>query len=336
MKRYEIIYKDIVEQIHNQQLPLESKIESEAALCIKYGVSRVTIRHALEELEKDGYIRKQQGKGSIVIRRNAKPQTVLLILPNIFKYIFIDLIKAIETTLRECNISLLIANSFSDQTIERSIIRHHIDMVDAIIFEPAQAQSTKHTNSKTYRKLLSKPTVCINAKLPNFDLPFLILEDEKNMELITSYVLKKNVKRVLILSKTDDLQGFSRLQGIKKVFANTSVNTKIVEFTTENEQRKFEDFSFLYFHFKPDCIMFYNDEYAYKFMTNYNVNPIMDNIIITGFDNTEYSNGQPYKFISPNHPKGQMGVDAAEMIIKLLNGDEVQSIVYPPDIIYHK
>lgn len=336
MNKYEIIYTDIVSNIQNGTIELMSKIPSENQLSNKYSASRVTVRHALSELEKDGYIRKQQGKGSIVIRKNFKLKTVLLILPDIFKYIFIDLITGIEKTLRDNNVSLLIANSFNNQIIERNIIRNHIDMVDAIIFEPAQVTKTNYQNSKTYAKLLSKPTICINAKIPDFPLPSLLLDDRKNMELVSQFVLKKNVKRVLVLAKTDDSQGHLRLEGIRNVFSNSSTNIKIVEFDTENEKKRLEDFSFLYFHFKPDCVMFYNDEYASKFMSTYNINPIVDNILITGFDNTEYSNGQPFRFISPNHPKGQMGVDAANMIIDLLNGNSVESVLYEPQIDFDK
>lgn len=336
MKKYETIYTEIATAITNETILVGSKLASEKDLSEKYDVSRVTIRNALEQLEKDGYIRKQQGKGSIVIRRNGKSQTVLLILPNVFKYIFSELIEGIETTLREHNISLLIANSYNDQSIERNIIRNHLDKVDAIIFEPAQVNNTKYSSSKTYKKLNDVPTVFINTKIPNFDIPYLVLDDKRNLELVTNYVLSQNVKRILILSKTDDSQGHARHQGIEKVLSQSDINHICVEFNTENEQQKLKDFSFLYFNFKPDCIMFYNDEYAYKFLTNYNINPLHEKILVTGFDNTEYSNGQPYKFISPNHPKRVMGQDAANMIIDMLADKEVESITYAPNIDFNK
>lgn len=332
MKKYENVYNEILKKIQKGEYSINTLLPTEQELCDEYNSSRVTIRKALFELEKDGYIRKQQGKGSVVVRDLVKKKTVLLILPNIFKYIFVDLIRGIESTLREHDISLLIANSFNDQSIERNIIRNHIDMVDAIIFEPAQVNNATYKNSKTYSKLLSKPTVCINATIPDFDIPSLTLLDQESMELVTKYVISKNVNRVLILSKTDDLQGHSRLTGIKNTFKSTNINTKIIEFNTENEQKKLEDFAFLYLHFKPNCIMFYNDEYAYEFMNQYNINPMVDNILVTGFDNTKYSNGYPYTFVSPNHPKEQMGIDAANMIIDLLDNKKVSSHTYLPDI----
>lgn len=336
MKKYENIYNTLLREIRGNLFPLSSNLPSETELCNRFNTSRITVRKALHELEVDGFIRKRQGKSSIVISNKAKPKTVLLIVPSVFKYIFSELVEGIETTLRKHNITLLIANSKNNQNIERTIIRNYIDIVDAIIFEPAQVANTNYNDSKTYNKLTIKPTVCINSTINQLNIPSLTLDDYQNMKLVTSYVVSKNVKRVLVLSKTDDFQGYSRLNGIKDVLSTSNIDSKIVEFTTETEVKKLDDFSFLYFHYKPDCIMFYNDEYAFQFLTKYNINPITDNILITGFDNTSYSNGKPYSFISPNHPKGEMGIDAANMIVDLLNDKKVFTKKYLPNINLNK
>lgn len=336
MRKYEIIYNDIKENIHSGEYLIGETLPTELFLCEHYSVSRITIRSALFELEKDGYIKKIQGKGSIIVKNSGKTKTVLLVLPNIFKYIFSDLIQGIEQTLRPHNISLLIANTFNDKHLERTIIKNHIDQVDAIIFEPTQAITTNYSDSKTYKKLLNLPTVTINSRITDLDIPFLILNDEKCMKIVSEHIKLLGFKRVVIFAKTDDIQGFSRLLGVRKTFANTLIDLKIVEFTTENEINRMEDLAFLYFHFKPNCIMFYNDEYAHKFLSTYNINPIVDNLYISGFDNTEYSNGLPHNFVSPNHPKKQMGIDAANMILKLLSGNKVYSHIYEPDIQFYE
>lgn len=46
------------------------KIPSSNALQIKYKMSRTTVRHALADLERDGYIETKKGKGSFVLNPN--------------------------------------------------------------------------------------------------------------------------------------------------------------------------------------------------------------------------------------------------------------------------
>src|SRR5450756_1435327 len=42
------------------------KIPNELALCHEYSVSRITVRQALTDLEREGYIIRKQGKGTFV------------------------------------------------------------------------------------------------------------------------------------------------------------------------------------------------------------------------------------------------------------------------------
>jgi DNA-binding GntR family transcriptional regulator len=61
-KLYEILRKHILDGIYGEG----DLLPSENELCQLYGLTRPTIRQALATLANDGYIRKHQGKGSIV------------------------------------------------------------------------------------------------------------------------------------------------------------------------------------------------------------------------------------------------------------------------------
>ena len=68
-KVYEILRKHILEGVYNEG----DLLPSENELCIIHKVTRPTIRKALDRLVSEGYIKKQQGKGSIV---TGKPKGV--------------------------------------------------------------------------------------------------------------------------------------------------------------------------------------------------------------------------------------------------------------------
>ncbi len=56
----------IVEMIEEGNLQEDDKLPSERELCEKYDVSRSTVRQAIQELEKEGYIYRVHGKGTFV------------------------------------------------------------------------------------------------------------------------------------------------------------------------------------------------------------------------------------------------------------------------------
>lgn len=65
--KYMKIFNDIADKISKGIYKVNSIIPSEASFANKYNVSRDTVRKSLSILEKEGYIQKIKGKGSIVL-----------------------------------------------------------------------------------------------------------------------------------------------------------------------------------------------------------------------------------------------------------------------------
>lgn len=66
------IYRSM-KQIINRPIEEGSRLPNERELAELYGVSRVTMRQALTELESDGYIERVQGSGTFVAHRKPRP-----------------------------------------------------------------------------------------------------------------------------------------------------------------------------------------------------------------------------------------------------------------------
>lgn len=56
---------ELIYEIENK-LGENQRLDSERDICLRYDVSRTTVRQALSELERDGYIYKKHGKGTFV------------------------------------------------------------------------------------------------------------------------------------------------------------------------------------------------------------------------------------------------------------------------------
>lgn len=71
--RYRATYDDLRRKIEQGTYPPGQKLPNEQALCLAYGVERVTVRRALEMLVQDGWIEKRAGVGSFVTQKIPGP-----------------------------------------------------------------------------------------------------------------------------------------------------------------------------------------------------------------------------------------------------------------------
>ncbi|WP_066890207.1 GntR family transcriptional regulator [Clostridium nigeriense] len=62
------IYTDILEKIKNKEYKVNDKLPSEKELQDMYGVSRITVRRAMEDLQREGYAAKYRGIGTVVCK----------------------------------------------------------------------------------------------------------------------------------------------------------------------------------------------------------------------------------------------------------------------------
>lgn len=69
--KYLQVERDLLRQIEDGSLKPDDMLPSETELIAAYNVSRVTIRHALDDLASGGYIYRMQGKGTYVSKPNA-------------------------------------------------------------------------------------------------------------------------------------------------------------------------------------------------------------------------------------------------------------------------
>lgn len=69
---YEQIASLLAGEIQQGSFEPSGKLPSEAALCLRFGVSRVTVRRALARLESDGVVERKQGKGTYAVGKQLR------------------------------------------------------------------------------------------------------------------------------------------------------------------------------------------------------------------------------------------------------------------------
>ena len=68
---YEQLRVALRERLDSGVLDPGERLPSEAELCRKYGVSRITVRRAVDELVEEGILERRQGKGTFVAPKRA-------------------------------------------------------------------------------------------------------------------------------------------------------------------------------------------------------------------------------------------------------------------------
>ena len=63
---YSVIESELRQKIISGEYPPGTKLPTEGQLCISHGVSRITVRHAIQKLVDDGLLSRYRGKGTFV------------------------------------------------------------------------------------------------------------------------------------------------------------------------------------------------------------------------------------------------------------------------------
>lgn len=69
--KYVEVYQAIKADIINGLSPAWSQLEGEHALSDKFGVSRPTLRKAIEKLKQESFVHSRQGSGILLTHRNS-------------------------------------------------------------------------------------------------------------------------------------------------------------------------------------------------------------------------------------------------------------------------
>lgn len=335
MKKYEMIYNDIANQILQGKLKLGGALDSEISYQKKYEASRFTVRNAISKLENEGYIQKSKGKPSIVINNVPRQKNILFLTQFMGHYLFANLVYEIEKALKAKSYNIIISFSYSDKLREKQNLENLFPIADGIIIDPTQTCRYHNQFSDVYSKLETKPSVTISAPLTDINIPSLITNDFDVMQRITKKIVKINKKSILLIARDLDYQGSSRLNGILSVLENNDedISFDITKFNMQSDEEitriTFENFQKKSY----DTVMFFNDQCAYPFIElaeKHNLD--LSNVLITGFDgieNTKFSK----KIVSPIYPTYTIAADVASTLINLFDGKQVESKVYELEIL---
>lgn len=75
---YYKLYVDLKESLNSGKYQKGDKLPTEKELCQNYGISRLTVRRAMDELRREGFIERLKGKGTFVTGSKREEQLAIL------------------------------------------------------------------------------------------------------------------------------------------------------------------------------------------------------------------------------------------------------------------
>lgn len=334
--KYQFIIDDIKSNILSGGYSVGEQIPTESALQETYQVSRQTVRKAILELSKEGFLRSEKGSGTYVSNQyrsksngNANNKIIGVITTYISDYIFPSIIRGIEGRLNEDNYSLLLASTNNDVAQEKKALEMMLSYgVDGLIVEPTKS-NLYNPNIAYYLTFKEQdvPFIMINAYYEELEVPFFCLDDVQSSYLATKELISKGHEKIGIISKMDDLQGKYRMKGYIKALGEAKLRfqpEQVLSFDTESKQNLSANLN-NFLNENRDvltAIVCYNDEVGLEVVNvcrQLDIS-IPDELSIIGQDNSYIAKNANIKLTTLTHPQEQMGRDAADWVIKKLQG----------------
>lgn len=320
-------------------LPSESKVADD------FNFSRDTVRRALDQLEKNGVVNRQRGKGTFYKdpKNIVKEKRIAVITTYLSNYIFPNIISGIEEVVSSKHYTLNLANTDNDPNKERKHLRKVIDNeIDGLIIEPTKSAVDSH-NMDLYRELKEKniPFVMLNAYYRELDPSYAIVNDYKGGYKATQYLLQLGHKNIAGIFKEDDLQGVYRLKGFKKALSDYGIDPEAADvgtyITSQNSSYPYHCMDKMLSHKnKPSAVVCYNDEIAVdvvKAILDNNLK-VPDDISVVSYDDSILATATNIKLTSVRHPKEELGRHAARLLFNMLEiGVEKPRFLYNPELV---
>ena len=343
--KYELVKNYIKHLLRDGIITYGAKLPSEHELMDKFKVSRHTIRQAFSELTSEGYIFKEQGKGTFSnYRIDSKYKQIVAVLTTyISGFVFPGIMAGIEQVLSEEGYMMLLSNTNNMKEREAqyltSILEHN---VVGIIIEPTKS-ARQNVNIKLLEDIRSKgiKTVFINAFYDDFDSSYVLLDDVKGGAIATEYLTQLGHKKIAGVFKTDDKQGVDRKIGYISAMKKYGVPIS-PDYIGEYETANMYDYPYMFAQSlirkedHPTAFFCYNDQCAMMVVQAINDRgyKVPEDISIVGYDDSITTVQSDMKLTTILHPKKEMGKQAAKYIIDMLDGRmEKPQMIYRPELI---
>lgn len=202
------VYQSLLERIQQGEFPPGSFLPPERQLTEDYGVSRITAIKALDELAKGHYVKRQQGRGTVVTNPEERSsadvsqeqrRSIAFICHTLDHPYLFQILMGIARTASRHHYNLQVISSYDVGNEEEHHIKEALARnVAGIIVYPHHG----YHNASLYRELQQQhfPLVMVDRYYPQIETDRVIFDDEVASYELTNQLLQRGRQRIAVIS----------------------------------------------------------------------------------------------------------------------------------------
>ncbi|MEY8337620.1 GntR family transcriptional regulator [Lachnospiraceae bacterium 62-35] len=337
--KYSVLTEYLKNEILSGNIKPGERILSENQMVGKFGVSRHTVRRALEILEREGYVQAVHGKGTFCSDRliNKKDsKNIGVVTTYISDYIFPRLIQGMDRVLSENGYTIILKNTGNSRKKEAEALDVLLAKeIDGLIIEPSKSQLLcSHPDLYERMEQNRIPYIFIQGCYEQMmDRPHIVMDDCEGAYMATHYLIELGHRHIAGVFKADDVQGKERHKGYVKALQETGFPydpDMVVWFHTEDRKKKPAAMIGKKAEQKEglDGVVCYNDQIAIQVINALEERGIRvpEDISVTGYDNSLIGQEKNTGLTTIAHPQEKLGEMAAQLLLeKIRNVPEEES-----------
>ncbi len=317
------------------------RLPTEEALSRRYGMSRQTVRHALQLLVEDGIIEKRQGSGSYLSgSQSATPPPVAILVTFVDDYIFPTVLHNAQQELTLHGYPTVVHATENRVSREREILQRLLkEPLSGILVEGSKT-ALPCANADLYLALQEKgvPVLFFQGRYQELEgFPYVCDDNFGGGLQLARHLISKGHRKVGGIFKSDDMQGPQRYHGLLSGLLQAKLTVEDAHFCWYDTEDRLalvnrQDAGFLRRFLQErladvTAIVCYNDEIAHFLIRELLSlgRQVPQDVAVVSFDNSYYSQMEPVTITSLSHYQHKTGQVAAQELLSLMHGDTPHS-----------
>lgn len=349
------IFDKLLQEITVGTFSKTAKLPSESALGKRFGVSRMTVRAALAELQRRGLIRKHNGVGSFLTQRALRKSDIIgLVIPDVTRFEFFTAMQneiAVHCARLNYRIEVITSRETGQEKMV-SDIRHKVRKLaslraEGVIFRPYVSNAFTKANREIVHILQSAgiPVVLVDADITRppgrseYDL--IAIDNIAAGRRIAAYLHNRKYRRIAFISETSvrkmNANWSNRLFGLAGELALLDNKNAVTTIRCDPEDKTAIG-SVMRGKLRPDAIVCGNDEQAAKLLKTLSGlgKRVPRDVAVIGFDDSEHARLSTPGLTTVSQPVGKIAATAFKTLmarIRYPNNEPRETLLAAPLVV---